>query len=79
MTEEDNTWKEIMWIVLGALLTIVLFIGFMEYTFYLKRERGYNYQQQSCEAFKKENPTEKVFYGREVGCRIKRGDYWYSL
>ncbi len=75
----ENPWSWVLSTVAVGLLIVIVMIGGMEYSFYLKRERDYNYQQQSCEAFKKENPTEKVFYGREVGCRVKRGDWWYSL
>ncbi len=75
----DSTNKFILSAVLTGVLLAGALIGSMEYSFYLKKERDYNYQQQSCEAFKKENPSEKVFYGREVGCRVKRGDWWYSL
>lgn len=77
--DEDNTWKGIMWLIVGAPLTICFFIGFMEYTFYLKQERDYKYQKESCEAFKKQHPEEEVFYGREVGCKVKRNEYWMSL
>lgn len=79
MKEQDNTWKGITWLVVGTILSICFFIGFMEYTFYLKRERDYNYQKESCEAFKKQHPEAEVFYGREVGCKVKRNDYWMSL
>ena len=75
----ENPWSWVLSTVAVGLLIVIVMIGGMEYSFYLKRERDYNYQQQSCEAFKKENPTEKVFYGREDGCRVKRGDWWYSL
>jgi Tfp pilus assembly protein PilO len=75
----DNPNKFVLSVVLTVVLLAIILIGIIEYSFYLKRERDYNYQQRSCEAFKRENPSEKVFYGREVGCRVKRGDWWYSL
>mgnify|MGYP003495405843 FL=1 len=79
MKELDDTWKGILWLTVGIMLSVCLFIVFMEYTFYLKRERDYNYQKESCEAFKKQHPEEEVFYGREVGCKVKRNEYWMSL
>lgn len=79
MKDEDNTWKGITWLVVGTILLICFLIGFMEYTFYLKRERDYNHQKESCEAFKKQHPEEEVFHGREVGCKVKHNGYWSRL
>lgn len=48
----ENPWSWVLSTVAVGLLIVIVMIGGMEYSFYLKRERDYNYQQQSCEAFK---------------------------
>ena len=79
MKEQDNTWKGIVARTLTAVAIACLPIAGMEYMFYLKKERDYNYQKESCEAFKKQHPEEEVFFGREVGCKVKHNGYWSRL